>query len=41
MGDFRVTPRTHGVTTGHNREDGRSYFAGFWLRHKRIGTRFV
>jgi hypothetical protein len=20
MGDFRVTPRTHGVTTGHNRE---------------------
>jgi hypothetical protein len=27
------------VTTGHNRDDGRSYFAGFLLRHQRIGTR--
>jgi len=29
------------VTTGRNGDDGRSYFAGFWLRHQRIGTRFV
>jgi hypothetical protein len=27
------------VTTGRNRDDGRSYFAGFLLRHQRIGTR--
>ena len=27
------------VATGHNRDDGRSYFAGFSLRHQRIGTR--
>jgi hypothetical protein len=27
------------VSTGHNGEDGRSHFAGFWLRHQRIGTR--
>ena len=27
------------VTTGRNRDDGRSYFAGFLLRQQRIGTR--
>jgi hypothetical protein len=27
------------VTTGHNGDDGRSYFSGFLLRHQRIGTR--
>jgi len=27
------------VATGPNREDGRGYFASFWSRHQRIGTR--
>src|SRR3569623_1520509 len=27
------------VTTGHNGDDGRSYFSGFLLRQQRIGTR--
>jgi hypothetical protein len=27
------------VTTGHNGDDGRGHFAGFWPRHQRIGTR--
>ena len=27
------------MTTGRNRDDGRSYFAGFLLRQQRIGTR--
>ena len=31
--------RTRRVTTGHNRDDGRSYFSGFLLRQQRIGTR--
>ena len=31
--------RMRRVTTGRNRDDGRSYFAGFSLRHQRIGTR--
>ena len=31
--------RTRSVATGRNRDDGGSYFAGFLLRHQRIGTR--
>jgi hypothetical protein len=27
------------VPTGRNEDGERSYFAGFWLRHQRIGTR--
>ena len=27
------------LTTGHNGDDGRSYFSGFLLRQQRIGTR--
>ena len=27
------------VTTGHNGDDGRSYFSGFLLRQQGIGTR--
>lgn len=29
------------VTTGHNGDDGRSYFSGFLLRQQRIGTRGI
>ena len=38
---FYVVIGARRVATGRNRDDGRSYFAGFWLRHQRIGTRFV
>jgi hypothetical protein len=31
--------RRRRVTTGHNGDDGRSYFSGFLLRQQRIGTR--
>jgi hypothetical protein len=38
--DLCVIACTHRVTTGRNGEDGRSAdFAGFCLRHQRIGTR--
>ena len=36
---LRFIISAHRVTIGRNRDDGRSYFAGFLLRQQRIGTR--